>query len=365
MGGKFREKYEQAFKKLTDTAGARAFDLGRHALVILLKALGVTEGDKVGVCGFTCLSVIEAVKVCEATPVYLDVDEHLCINPQEILSQPVRSLKAVILQHSFGIPGRLDELLNACDKIGAKVIEDCSHSLGCKWQGIPLGKFAEGAVYSFQWEKPYTTGQGGMLTVNSPGLLEEVDRAIDAYVLDVPWMFELRLEFQRRVSGLFKRNYFVKQTGKKIELKNAFEFYRGYARFAGELTSLAGLKQLENWPKLEKLRRENCKIIEEELVRSGLDLWPRPAKADVVMLRYPILTQHKETILEKARRQGIDLEGWYDSPVHPLDGEDLKKVSYHKGDCQRVETMLARLVHLPTGYSFSRECLSGVLSLLY
>ena len=83
------------------------------------------------------------------------------------------------------------------------------------------------------------------------------------------------------------------------------------------------------------------------------------------MLRYPILTQHKETILEKARRQGIDLEGWYDSPVHPLDGEDLKKVSYHKGDCQRAESMLGRLVHLPTGYSFRKEDLGRVLILLY
>ena len=133
MADFYRKKYEEEFCQFVDAGGARAFGLGRHALVILLKALGIMQDDKIGVCGFTCLSVIEAIKVCGAIPVYLDVDEHLCIDPQKILQQGKNSLKAVILQHTFGNPGRLEQLLNACGKIGAKVIEDCAHSLGCTW----------------------------------------------------------------------------------------------------------------------------------------------------------------------------------------------------------------------------------------
>jgi len=63
MKSNIRVEYEKAFCELVNATGARAFGLGRQALVILLRALGVNPGDKVGVCGFTCLSVAEAVKV--------------------------------------------------------------------------------------------------------------------------------------------------------------------------------------------------------------------------------------------------------------------------------------------------------------
>ena len=64
MNDRNRLKYEKMFSDLASVAGAKAFGLGRQALVILLRALGVNAGDRVGLCGFTCLSVAEAVKVC-------------------------------------------------------------------------------------------------------------------------------------------------------------------------------------------------------------------------------------------------------------------------------------------------------------
>ena len=271
-----RMKYEEAFCRLVGAEGARAFSLGRQALVILLKALGVNTGSRVGVCSFTCLSVAEAVKVCGAVPVYLDVDEHLCIEPQEILQQQAGSLKVVILQHTFGIPGRLERLLSACKKIGAKVVEDCAHSLGCSWKGQPLGKFGEGAIYSFQWGKPYTTGQGGMLTVNSRELLDKVDHQIRLCALPASVKQELILECQRRVYSVLggsKLQSYLRYAYCKLrdiglvkgsfKLKSGFRFYRGYVRLAGEMTAKAGLKQLENWPKLKRLRRETVELVEE------------------------------------------------------------------------------------------------------
>ena len=161
MSRNLRKEYEDAFSKEVGAVGTRAFGLGRQALVILMKALDVDTGDKIGVCSYTCLSVAEAVKVCGAIPVYLDVDEYLCIDPREILRHEHGSLKVVILQHTFGIPGRLDQLLSACKKIGVRVIEDSAHAFGCRWQNEPLGSFGDGAIYCSQWGKPYSTGQGG------------------------------------------------------------------------------------------------------------------------------------------------------------------------------------------------------------
>jgi dTDP-4-amino-4,6-dideoxygalactose transaminase len=372
-----RIEYEKAFCKLIGATGARAFGLGRQALVILLKALGVNAGDKIGVCGFTCLSVAEAVKVCGAIPVYLDVDEHLCINPQEILRQENGSLKVVILQHTFGIPGRLEQLLSACKKIRAKVVEDCAHSLGCTWKGVPLGSFGEGAIYSFQWGKPYTTGQGGMLTVNSKELLDEVDRQIGGLALRPSVKSELILECERRVylilAGSQLESY-IRYVYKKLrdmgfvkgsfKLDNEFCLYPGYVRFTGETTAKTGLKQVKNWPQLQQLRRENAEKIKESFSKAGLALWPVPAEADVTMLRYPILTPHKSRILKDAYKQKLDIAGWYISPVHPLQGNDLAKVNYHNGNCQRAEDMISQLVHLPTGLTLNKKGLEVMVRII-
>jgi dTDP-4-amino-4,6-dideoxygalactose transaminase len=323
------------------------------------------------------LSVAEAIKVCRAIPVYLDVDEHLCIEPQEILQQKTSSLKVVILQHTFGVPGRLDELLSACKKIEAKVIEDCAQSLGCSWKGKPLGKFGEGAIYSFQWGKPYTTGQGGMLTVNSKELLDEVNYQIENWALPASAKTEMILECERRLYSILSGSQlesYIRYAYRKLrdmglvkgsfKLDSEFCLCPGYVRFTGETTARAGLKQLENWPKLKQIRRQNTTMIEQYLRKTDLALWPKPAEADVTMLRYPVLTPHKPKIIKHAHKQRFDIAGWYMSPVHPLQGDNLAKVDYHSGSCQRAEIMISQLIHLPTGVRLNKQNLEAMVRII-
>lgn len=377
MNDRWRKEYEEAFCKLVGAEGARAFGLGRQALVILLKALGVNAGDKVGVCSFTCLSVAETVEVCGAIPVYLDVDDHLCIEPQEIMQQHPGSLKVVILQHTFGVPGRLEELLSACAKIGAKVVEDCAQAVGCFWKGVPLGRFGEGAIYSFQWGKPYTTGQGGMVTVNSTALLEEIDKHIANLALPMSGISDLILCFQRQLYFAFagtRYASYLKSAYCRLREKGLasgsfklgcdFSLFPGYIRLAGNRMSAAGLKQLKNWPENQKLRRHNTELIKQAFDRAGLPLWPLPPEADITMLRYPLLASDKSQTLEQARKNGVDIAGWYMSPVHPLQGEDLAKVDYRTGSCQRAENMISQLVHLPTGLGLNKQHLEAMMRII-
>ncbi len=374
MSNSPRREYEEAFSKYVGVLGARTFGLGRQALVILLKALGVNGGDKIGICGFTCFSVAEAVKVCGAIPVYLDVDEYLCVEPEEILRQEAGSLKVVILQHTLGVPGRLDQLLSACKKIGAKVVEDCAHSLDCFWKGEPLGKFGAGAIYSFEWGKPYSTGQGGMLTVNSRELLEQVGRQIEELALPASTKSELILECERRVYPIlgyrpklrsYSRYIFNKLRGKEsFEFDSEFHLYRGYVRLAGKMTMQVGLKQLENWPKLRQLRRENTEMIEEHCSKVGLALWPKPDEADVTMLKYPVRTPHRSRILEQARKQKLPIIGYFGSPVDPLRGGELAKVDYKIGSCQKAEDMIKHHVYLPTGLLLNKQRLEAMIRII-
>jgi perosamine synthetase len=366
MSDYWLRKYEEAFAKFAEARGARAFMLGRHALAVLLKALNVQPGDNVGVCGFTCLAVVEAIKVCGAIPVYLDIDEHLCIEPQEILIHPPGSFKVVILQHTFGNPGRFEELLAACNKIGARIIEDCAHSPDGMWNNIKLGTFGEAAV-----------GQGGLLTVNSDALLEKVDDKIKQLASPAARKSELIWTYlkkaysplhQSRLDCFLGYNYsrlrgILNHTNKSF-LKNGFPPLSGYIRPADEMKAKAGLQKLENLPRLRQTRLENMAMIEEYFKKAGLTLWPRQPQANITMMRYPLRIFKKWEKVHQAGMRGLDLAGWYSSPVHPLGEIDLAKVDYHPGMCHRSEGTIERLVHLPTDASLNNNKLEAIMKII-
>jgi len=373
MNRQYRRQYEDTFNKRLGSVGARVFGLGRQALVILLKSMGVTEGDKIGICGFTCDSVAEAVKVSGAKPVYLDVDEYFCIEPRQILAHKFGSLKAVIIQHTLGVPGKFDELLEACKQIGAEVIEDCAHSLGCYWKGKHLGTFGAGAIFSTEWGKPYSTGQGGILTVNSQSLLEQVDQQIQEWALPASTISELLLSIERKVYPYWGpsrfRNYFRHMCNRfhyqrPTGLDHGYCLHKGYVRLGGKGTTKVGLKQLEKWSGLMRLRRENTRMIEDRLHELGLALWPRPAEADVTLLIYPVRTAHRAAILKEARKERLPLMGYYGSPVNPFYGDDLAKVDYELGCCPRSEEMLGQLVYLPTSSLLTESNLKAMLRII-
>lgn len=359
-----RIEYEDLFAEFVKVEYARAFMLGRHGLVTLLKALGVGSGDNIGVCAFTCLSVVEAVKVVGAVPIYLDIDESLCIAPQEILKQPLNFLKVIILQHTFGNPGKLDELLASCKKIGALVIEDCAHALGCYWNGRPLGQFGEGAIYSFQWGKPYTTGQGGMVTLNSPELFNKVDMIIKKWSMPQTIKDSVSLEVQRNLYTFFSktslefylrslykslRNKFFHNTSFKLD--RDFKFDNGYIKIPGALTSRDGLKKIKAYTENMYKRRKTVNIIERFLKQRNIPLCKCSNSAEITMTRYPLFVKNKIEVLKISAKKYLDIAGWYDSPVHPLANDDLLKVGYMKNMSPNAENYIKKLIHLPTNNS--------------
>ena len=369
--------YEEAFARHVGADKAWAFGRGREGLFVLLRAIGVEPGDGVGVCGYTCLAVVEAVKTAAAVPVYLDVDESMCIDPEQIRGRPHGSLRAVILQHTFGWPGRLDELLDACRQIGAAVIEDCAHAFDCFWKGRRLGSVADGAIYSSQWSKPYSTGLGGMLTVNTPILRERVEDVVRREAHPAGRRAEFVLGLERLLDGfvrLRRAREFLHDAGLRLREnllcrwpKRTCDCFRptpGFVRRMGPQTAGAGLRRLQNWSQVRAQRRRNMDLIEKALSAAGLPLWPRDAKADVTPLCYPALVADKEGVLERGRREGLDIRGGYSSGVDPLEGESLRAVGYRNGDCPRARQYVSRLVCLPAGPTFREDMLGRMIELI-
>jgi hypothetical protein len=111
-------------------------------------------------------------------------------------------------------------------------------------------------------------------------------------------------------------------------------------------------------------------MIEEHFSKAGLPLWPKQPQAksskgaNITMLRYPLLTQKKWEIIDMAAKQGLDIAGWYASPVHPLHGDDLAKVGYQERTCLNAENLISKLIHLPTGTALNKRRLEAMMKII-
>ena len=371
-----RDLYQRKFAETVGAVAARSFGRGRQALVVALKALGAEAGDRVGLCGYTCLSVPEAVKVAGCEPVYLDVDDRLCVDPASLGRLQSGALKVVVLQHTFGLVGRLDSLLVEARRIGAAVIEDACHSLGTRYRGQHVGSFGAAAIYSFQWGKPYSTGQGGMLTVSSRQLATAVDRVIADMAVPMSRCADWGLATQRAAfaalmgprSQRYLRRVYKGLSGLGL-IRGSFDLelnfsLSGYVRLPGRRMCRAGLRCLKRWPEMLAERQRNADLIAEALRANGLPTWTPGEQCKPVMLRYPVCVGDKVEVLNMAAKQSVDLAGWYETPVHPLHGGALRAVGYEAGMCPQAEEMIRRTVSLPTGRTFSPSVLAKAIEIL-
>src|SRR5256714_3016634 len=165
------------------TQEACTFWKGRTALYAVLRSLEVSQGDTVLVPGYTCFAVPSAVMFTGARPVFADIDPNTFnVSLQTILKALAetwsRTVKAVVVQHTYGIPADIRPILDWARESGVAVVEDCAHSWGSRYRDngkwSELGSFGDAAIFSSQWTKPISTGLGGWAIANSPILRERL-----------------------------------------------------------------------------------------------------------------------------------------------------------------------------------------------
>src|SRR3990167_3914053 len=132
---------EQKIRQQFNVSFVYTFDSGRTALAAVLEAAHFAEGSVVAVQAFTCIAVPNAIRAAHLTPFYLDIDESFNMNVSELeraITTHGDRLKAVIVQHTFGIPADIERIVSLCHDHGVLVIEDCAHALGATAHGQPV-----------------------------------------------------------------------------------------------------------------------------------------------------------------------------------------------------------------------------------
>ncbi len=155
--------FESEFAKFLKCDYTLAVTSGTAALRVALAALDIGKGDEVITQAFTFVATVEAIIEAQATPVCVNIDNSLNINPKEIEASITNRTKAVIVVHMLGVPSKLKEVKEICRKYNLALIEDTAWGCGGKFDNKALGTYGDIGTFSFDFAKTMTTGEGGMI----------------------------------------------------------------------------------------------------------------------------------------------------------------------------------------------------------
>ena len=152
-----------------------ALSAGTAALHLALILLGVGEGDEVICQSFTFSASANPIAYQGATPVFVDSEKDTWNMDPVLLEEAIEDRlkktgklpKAIIPVHLYGMPGKMDEMLEIAEKYGIPVLEDAAEALGSEYKGWKCGTFGEYAALSFNGNKIITTSGGGALVCPS------------------------------------------------------------------------------------------------------------------------------------------------------------------------------------------------------
>jgi len=145
---------------------------GTSALSIAMAACGIGAGDEVVVPPFTFIATVEAVLAAGAVPVFAEIDETLCLDPEGIDHVLTPRTRAVIPVHMCGSMARIEEIKQLCEKKNLVLIEDTCQALGASLRGKAAGTFGRMGCFSFDPVKTITCGEGGAVVTDDPNLYE-------------------------------------------------------------------------------------------------------------------------------------------------------------------------------------------------
>lgn len=182
IGGNEDSNFEREFASYSGRKHCIGCGNGLDAIMLSLKALGITNGDEVIVPSNTFIATALAVSYAGAIPIFVEPRiSTYNINPALIEKSITDKTKAIIVVHLYGQPAEMDEILSIAKKHNLYVIEDCAQAHGALYKGEKIGQFGVLAAFSFYPGKNLgALGDAGAVITDDDELAEKI-RALGNY----------------------------------------------------------------------------------------------------------------------------------------------------------------------------------------
>jgi perosamine synthetase len=355
------DQYFRAFAKVYGAQRAFGFWKGRVALYAILKALGIRAGDEVILPGYTCVMAVNPIIYLGAKPVFVDIEPRTYnLNPDRIEAAITPRTKLIIAQHTYGYPVHMGAVMDLARRKGLPVIEDCCLAMGSKYRGQAVGTFGVAAYFSFQWNKPYTSGLGGMAIVHDPDLAAKVETLYQTEMIPpgARQVNLLRAQLAVYRTFIYPRTTALAQTAFRLLTKTGLvvgssspaELYPtmepGFFKGMSPMQARAGLRQLHKREQNIAHRTALAAVYDRLLAERGWPLPPIPPELSPVLVRYPVRVADKPRAIATAARHFVELGSWFECPLHPIE-TPLEAYGYHTGLCPEADRASREVVNLP------------------
>jgi len=325
--GRFVAEFESGFAGFCGVGHGIATTNGTAALHLALATLGVGEGDEVILPAFTMMSTAFAILYTGATPVLVDAEPDTWNMDVAALGEKVsRRTKVILPVHIYGHPCDMDPILEIAEDADLWVVEDAAEAHGALYKGRKTGGLGDIGCFSFYANKIITTGEGGMLVTDDPGLAERAGSLKD-----------LAFDTERR--------FLHTDIGFNYRMTN--------------IQAAIGLAQLERIGEFISLRRRHAGIYSNHLAGiPGITLPVERPWATNVYWMYSILLERsfgltRDELMKALAGKGIETRSFF-IPVNrqPV----MKKMGFFRGEKYPVaEDLGARGLYLPSSSSLPEE----------
>ena len=282
--GKETARFEDEFAAYCDTDHGVATSNGTTALHAALHALGIGEGDRVVTTPLSFVATANAIRLCGAQPVFVDVDPATYALDADAVERTVREtddVAALVVVHLYGLPAEMDRLEEIAEEHDLALVEDAAQAHGAEFEGRRVGSIGDAGCFSFYPTKNMTTGEGGMIVTDQGDVAERAARFI---------------------------NHGRQSSNEHVGVGHNFRLT--------DLASAIGRVQLQKLPGFNARRRENAARLTEGLSGSSVEPPSEPAGRRHVYHQYTVRTTDREALQSHLADHGISSGIYYPTPIH-------------------------------------------------
>ncbi len=158
---------------------------GTGALFTAMTALGIGPGAEVILPAFFWVATVSAVVHAGAIPVLCEIDDTFGMDPRDLARKITRRTRLIVPIHMAGAPCAIGAIMTVARRHRVPVLEDCAQANGATFQGRKVGTFGDLGIFSLQWNKNATAGEGGLMVTNDA---RRYERCVAAHDVGLPWV---------------------------------------------------------------------------------------------------------------------------------------------------------------------------------
>ena len=314
--GKFilGEEVEKFEKKFSDYIGMQygiGVNSGTDAIKIALRALGIKEKDEVITVSNSAVPTVSAIREVGAMPVFTDIDEYFCMDPNDFKKNITPKTKAVLPVNLYGQTADIRSIIKIAKEHKIKVVEDCAQATGAEMETKKAGSMGDASCFSFYPTKNLGAyGDGGMILTNDEELAGKC-RQLRMYGMEKTYYsnmegYNSRLDEIQAAILNTKLDYVENWNNKRIVLAN---FY---------------LKNIRNKDiELPKIRKDTKHVFHLFIIK----------------------TEKREKLKEYLKKNGVGFGIHYEFPIHLQKGYEF--LGYKKDDLPITEKVSNEIISLP------------------